>query len=73
MRLHLACVEIKHGCPLGIQFYIIKVIAILIDVFVEFPNSYPIIKYCISVLHGKRQQISSRGQTIGREGNFERV
>ena len=76
MRLHLAGVEIKHGCPLGIQFYIMKVIALLIDVLVEFPNSYPIIKHLLpgSVLGGidnDRHQIDARFQSIGFDRKFD--
>ena len=74
MRLHLAGVEIKHGCPLGIQFYIMKVIALLIDVLIEFPNSYPVIKHMLLVfgdIDNDWHQIDARRQSVGFDCQIE--
>ena len=76
MRLHLASVEIKHGCPLGIQFYIMKVIAILIDVLVEFPDSDAIIKHLfpgsvLGSIDNDRHQIDARFQPLRFDRKFD--
>ena len=70
MRLYLAGVEIEYGCPLGIQFYIRTLIARLIDVLIEFPNSDAIIKHLLLVpvfggIDDDRHQIDARSQVFG--------
>ena len=70
MRLYLAGVEIENGCVLCIQFYIRTLIARLIDVLIEFPNSDAIIKHLLLVpvfggIDDDRHQIDARSQVFG--------